>query len=89
MNEFIRDLKNYRAILTRQQLQTLKGQAMSGNVESAKKGLSTLLNKNKMQLAHDGVNKMNKVTKKRRIKKVDYRGQFEVNLKFLNNMGER
>lgn len=89
MNEFIRDLKNYRAILTRQQLQTLKGQAMSGNVESAKKGLSTLLNKNKMQLAHDGVNKMNKVTKKRRIKKVDYRGQFEVNLKFLNTVGER
>ena len=38
-------LKRYRGILTTQQLRTLKGQMLSGDLEGAKKGLSTLLAK--------------------------------------------
>ena len=38
-------LKRYRGILTTQQLRTLKGQMLSGDLEGAQKGLSTLLAK--------------------------------------------
>lgn len=42
---FCKNLKLYSNQLTRQQLKTLKGQALSGNLDAAKKGLHTLLNK--------------------------------------------
>lgn len=50
--DFIRELKQYRHYLTRQQIKTLRGQAMSGETEAARKGLQTLLKKqNAMTLA--------------------------------------
>lgn len=36
---FIKSLKDYIGVLPRQTIKTLKGQALSGNLEGAKKGL--------------------------------------------------
>ena len=41
LNKFIKSLKYYN--LTKQQKKTLKGQAISGDLEGAKKGLARLL----------------------------------------------
>ena len=41
MNYFIRDLKNYRGVLPKNIIKTLKGQALSGQLAAAKKGLET------------------------------------------------
>ena len=59
MNSFIKELKQYRHILSKQIISTLKGQAIVGDVEGAKKGLQTALNKkqsnkDKMTNAHRG-----------------------------------
>ena len=43
MNEYLKLLKKYRKRLTRQQLLTLRGQILSGNVEGFKKGLKKLV----------------------------------------------
>ncbi|WP_350343248.1 hypothetical protein PRVXT_002540 [Proteinivorax tanatarense] len=40
---FIKSLGGYRELLPRQTLKTLKGQALSGNLEGAKKGLQRKL----------------------------------------------
>jgi hypothetical protein len=40
---FIKRLGSYRGVLPRQTLKTLKGQALSGDVEGAKKGLQKKL----------------------------------------------
>lgn len=42
-NEFIGGLKKYRGILSTQTIKTLKGQAVSGDVEAASKGLAKAL----------------------------------------------
>ena len=41
--KFLRDLKLYNVVLPKQTLKTLKGQALSGDLEGAKKGLGTVL----------------------------------------------
>lgn len=38
-------LKNHRPFLTKQQYRTIKGQALKGNFESARKGLNTVMNR--------------------------------------------
>lgn len=43
MNEYIKLLKKYHKRLTRQQLLTLRGQLLSGNIEGFKKGLKKCL----------------------------------------------
>lgn len=43
VNEFVNGLKAYIGIITRQQLLTLRGQALSGDIEGAKKGLERIL----------------------------------------------
>ena len=45
MNNFIKELKRYRHILSKQTILTLRGQALSGDLEGAKRGLKTILNK--------------------------------------------
>lgn len=45
MNSFIKELKQYRHILPKQIISTLKGQALAGDLDGAKKGLETVLNK--------------------------------------------
>lgn len=42
MNEYIKLLKKYRKRLTRQQLLTLRGQILSGDIEGFKKGLKII-----------------------------------------------
>ena len=43
MNDFLKYLKIYREYLTRQQIQTLKGQVIDENIYGARKGLVKLL----------------------------------------------
>ena len=45
MNEYIKILKKYCKILTRQQLLTLRGQILSGDIDGFKKGLQKVLRK--------------------------------------------
>lgn len=40
---FIESLKSYRDILTKQQIKTLRGQAIHGDLDGAKKGLKKLV----------------------------------------------
>lgn len=42
-NKKIEELKKYRGVLTTQQLRTLKGQILRGDVEGAEKGLNKIL----------------------------------------------
>ncbi|RIW36039.1 hypothetical protein D3H55_06150 [Bacillus salacetis] len=41
--KFLMDLKRYKDVLPKQTMKTLKGQALSGDLEGAKKGLGTVL----------------------------------------------
>lgn len=45
MNRFIKSLKNYRSRLPSNILKTIRGQALNGDLEGAKKGLEKALNK--------------------------------------------
>lgn len=47
MNKFIRKLKKYREILPRNILKTIRGQALSGDLDGAIKGLDRVLKKYK------------------------------------------
>lgn len=40
---FLNDLKQYRTVLPKQTIKTLRGQALSGDLEGARKGLGTVL----------------------------------------------
>lgn len=41
--KFLMDLKQYKDVLPKQTMKTLKGQALSGDLEGAQKGLGTVL----------------------------------------------
>lgn len=43
LNRFMKKLKNSRPNLTKQQYRTIKGQALSGDIDGAEKGLNSLL----------------------------------------------
>ena len=38
-NNFLRELKNNKPYLTKQQCRTIKGQAVKGNIDAARKGM--------------------------------------------------
>ena len=81
MNSFIRELRQYRHILPKQTISTLRGQAISGNVEGAKRGLKATLNKtqsnkDKMTNAHRGTRYM-----KHQYSDIDYQTQLGLQLK--------
>jgi len=42
---YIKELKTYRHLLPKQTIKTLRGQALSGDLEGAKKGLVTAIKK--------------------------------------------
>lgn len=76
IQDFIKQLKTHRHLLDKQTIKTLKGQALNGNLEGAKKGLATALRKaNVMDMAH----RQTKIISKHN--KVDYKGQFILSLK--------
>ena len=81
MNSFIKELKQYRHILPKQTIKTIRGQAISGNVEGAIKGLQTALkkkqsNKDKMTNAHRGTRYI-----KKQYSNIDYNTQLGIYLK--------
>ncbi|MGQ4666823.1 hypothetical protein ACUIJN_13520 [Metabacillus halosaccharovorans] len=41
--KFVMELKRYKDVLPKQTIKTMKGQALSGDLEGAKKGLGTVL----------------------------------------------
>ena len=43
LNEFLKQLGANKYVLSRQQIQTLRGQALSGDVDGARKGLERIL----------------------------------------------
>lgn len=43
--KFLMNLKHYKNMLSKQTMKTLKGQALSGNLEGARKGLGTVLSR--------------------------------------------
>lgn len=43
MDDFVSELRQYKGMLSRQQIQTLRGQALSGDVDGARKGLEQIL----------------------------------------------
>ena len=43
LNSLLKKLKNNRPFLSKQQYRTIKGQALSGDVDGAQKGLNSLL----------------------------------------------
>lgn len=45
---FVKDLKKYQNQLSKQQLKVLRGQALSGDLAGAKKGLTKLLRREKL-----------------------------------------
>lgn len=81
MNSFIKELKQYRHILPKQTISTLRGQALSGDLKAARKGLETALNKkqsnkDKMTNAHRGTRYM-----KHQYSNIDYNTQLGIYLK--------
>lgn len=81
MNSFIKELRRYRHILPKQTISTLKGQALSGNVEGAIKGLNTALHKKQSKSdrftnAHRNTRYMTK-----EYNDVDYQAQLRISLK--------
>lgn len=42
-SEFLKELKAHKSKLTRQQYSTIKGQALKGNVNDARKGMNKVL----------------------------------------------
>ena len=88
MSSFIRELRQYRHILPKQTISTLRGQALSGDLEGAIKGLQTALNKkqsnkDKMTNAHRGTRYIIK-----NYGDVDYKTQLSINLR-VNGIKER
>ncbi len=45
LKRFMKKLKNSRPYLSKQQYRTIKGQALSGDIDGAEKGLNSLLNR--------------------------------------------
>ena len=88
MSSFIRELRQYRHILPKQTISTLRGQALSGDLEGAIKGLQTALNKkqsnkDRMTNAHRGTRYIIK-----NYGDVDYKTQLSINLR-VNGIKER
>ena len=81
MDNFIKELKKHRHFLPKQTIKTIRGQALSGDLEGAKRGLKTALNKtqsnrDKMINAHRGTRYIIK-----NYGDVDYKTQFKINLR--------
>lgn len=76
LQEFIKELKTYRHLLPKQTIKTLRGQAIKGNIEAAKKGLATAVKKAElMTMAHNQTKQIKKHHE------VGYKDQFNIGLK--------
>ena len=81
MNSFIKELKQYRHILSKQTISTLKGQAIAGDIVGATKGLATALNKrqSKSEIFTNAHRSARYIIKN--YKDTDYKTQFALSLK--------
>ena len=82
MKAFLELLKGYRHLINKQQLKTLRGQALAGDVEGARKGLQKVLSRKMSKRdmfvnAHRGA---------RYMRDADYRAQFALNLKYIHKL---
>jgi hypothetical protein len=83
MEAFLEQLKGYRHLINKQQLKTLRGQALAGDVEGARKGLQKILSRKMSKRdifinAHRGARYISK--------NADYRAQFALNLKYIHKL---
>lgn len=46
-NEFIKTMREYQPLMTAQQVRTIKGQALSGDIDGARKGLRRIIERAK------------------------------------------
>jgi hypothetical protein len=81
VDNFIKELKKHRHFLPKQTIKTIRGQALSGDLEGAKRGLKTALNKtqsnrDKMINAHRGTRYM-----KKQYNNIDYHTQLGIYLR--------
>lgn len=77
----MKELKKHRHILSKQTILTLRGQAISGDVDGAKKGLITALNKrqSKSEIFTNAHRSARYIIKN--YKDADYKTQFALSLK--------
>lgn len=79
ISAFIIELKKYRGAISKQELKTLKGQALKGDLVGAKKGLEKVVRKySNMKMAH---NQTKHILKHHEI---DYRGQLAICMENLS-----
>lgn len=53
INSFMKELKSYKGQMSRQQLKSIRGQAISGNIELAIKGLESVRDEKKKRQTTD------------------------------------
>lgn len=87
INLFMLEMKEHRHNLSKQTISTLKGQALAGDVEGARKGLDKALskkqsNRDKMVNAHRGAKYLTK-----QYDGIDYKTQIGIYLKVLVRVG--
>lgn len=85
MKAFLEQLKDYRHLINKQQLKTLRGQALAGDVEGARKGLQKILSR-KMSKRDMFINAHRGARYMKYMKAADYRAQFALNLKYIHKL---
>lgn len=87
MNNFIRELGLYRHLLPKQTIKTIRGQALGGDLEGAKRGLKNTLRKN-YQNHYNILKKSHENVKfvKRKYPDIHYTTQLGVYIKYNNKI---
>lgn len=81
MNEFVKELKQYRHLLSKQTISTIKGMALAGDISGAEKMLNNALNKkqSKSEIFTNAHRSTRYITKN--YNDTDYRTQFGLSLR--------
>lgn len=80
VNDFMVELKQYRHLLSKQTIKTIRGQALAGDITGARKGLEKVLNKK--QSSKDRMINAHRNTRYmlRQYDDIDYKGQLTLSL---------
>jgi len=81
MNDFVKELKQYRHLLSKQTISTIKGMALAGDISGAEKMLNNALNKkqSKSEIFTNAHRSARYIIKN--YKDADYKTQFALSLK--------
>ena len=81
MNDFVKELKQYRHLLSKQTISTIKGMALAGDISGAEKMLNNALNKkqSKSEIFTNAHRSARYIIKN--YKDTDYKTQFALSLK--------